>query len=130
MSHQVLVVDDDPVIRTLLQDYLAIQGFEVQAVESGIKCLEHLGNTKPDVILLDYQMPVMNGEEVLRTIRSESRLRDLRVIMLSAQKNLESLTAAHSGRADRYITKPFEMEVISEAIRELAAGGGILERVE
>lgn len=113
---KVMLVDDDPVIRLLLKDYLTAFNYEVEVLESGIQCLDRLTRTRPDVLLLDFQMPVMNGLEVLRNIRKMSSLADLPVIILSANKDSERLIKESGLDAELFIIKPFEMTAVREAI--------------
>ena len=119
MATRVLLVDDDPVIRVLLQDYLTALQYQVQVAESGIQCLEMLAKGTPDILLLDFQMPVMNGLEVLKSIRGDPALQKLSVIMLSANRDTEKYITAAELTADRYIIKPFEMREITEAIQSM-----------
>ena len=119
MAIKVLLVDDDPVIRVLLQDYLSAMKFEVRTLDSGIQCLESLSKEMPDVLLLDFQMPVMNGLEVLRNIRKNSVMHDLPVIMLSADKDTEKYVKEADLQANRYIVKPFEMHAVRDAIKSV-----------
>ncbi|NLF25873.1 MAG: response regulator, partial [Deltaproteobacteria bacterium] len=76
-------------------------------------------NELPDILLLDFQMPVMNGLEVLKSIRGDPALQKLPVIMLSANRDTEKYVTAAGLSADRYIIKPFEMCEITEAIQSL-----------
>lgn len=120
MTKRILICDDDPVIRVLLSDYLVNFGFQVDSVETGVQCLDRVHKQPPDVLLLDFQMPVMNGLEVLNSIRRDGRTRDLAVIMLSANKDTEKLVQASGIGADLYIVKPFEIATIIPAIEQIA----------
>jgi CheY-like chemotaxis protein len=119
-----MLVDDDPVIRVLIKDYLTAFQCEVDALEGGVQCLDRLGKSRPDVLLLDFQMPVMTGMEVLKYIRSDSTLRPLPVVMLSANKDTQKLLEENGVYADRYIIKPFEMKQINEAIESVLTAKG------
>lgn len=116
----VLIVDDDQVIRLLLSEYLSSCGFSVEALDSGIQCLESLTDGMPDVLLLDFQMPVMTGLEVLKSIRKDAKMKNLPVIMLSANKETEKIIEQSEVAAQKYILKPFEMPDIVSAINEVA----------
>jgi CheY-like chemotaxis protein len=119
MTKKVLIVDDDQVIRLLLSDYLTSCGFEVETLESGIQCLESLSKGLPDVLLLDFQMPVMTGLEVLESIRKDENMKNLPVIMLSANKDTEKLVTNSGVTADLFIIKPCEMSAIHDAVKRV-----------
>jgi CheY-like chemotaxis protein len=85
VGKSVLLVDDDADVRALLGDYLTEQGFAVHAARDGRHALQLLAHiAAPDVILLDYRMPVMNGSQFLARRRWNPRLRSIPVIILSA----------------------------------------------
>jgi CheY-like chemotaxis protein len=118
MAKKILIVDDDPVIRTLLTDYLSSQGFDVRTLAQAGDCLESLRAEAPDLLIIDMIMPDMTGLQVLEELADESQLSELPVIMLSA--NVEAdLQQAGSAQVDRYIQKPFELKVILEAVQNL-----------
>ncbi len=100
----VLVVDDEPSIRTVLRGYLESAGFAVQEADSGSAALDLLRRTTPDVVLLDIMMPGIDGLETLRQLRTFS---DVFVILVSARaEEVDKLVGLGVG-ADDYITKPF-----------------------
>src|SRR2546425_1120221 len=107
MGKRILVVDDDPVIRTLITEYLSSLGYEIDAVESGKLSLSKLQGPLPDLVLLDFQMPDMTGHQVLQSIRDNPRTATLPVIMLSANSDTESAVSQTNIKADRYLQKPF-----------------------
>jgi len=80
----VLVVDDDRDIRDALAQILVEEGFEVAEAANGAQALDAIGRKVPDLVLLDLMMPVMNGWEVLQTLRQSSELAALPVVVLSA----------------------------------------------
>jgi DNA-binding response OmpR family regulator len=116
---KLLVVDDDQVILVLLSDYLSSCGFSITVAESGIQCLDKLGKEKYDLLLLDFQMPVMTGLEVLRSLRSGKVHRSLPVIMLSAGSDTKSIIEAEGVQADLYLQKPLAMPTVAEAVKSL-----------
>ena len=121
MSTQILVVDDDPVIRTLVSEYLGAYGFEIQTAESGEQCLKSLSDGLPDIVILDLQMPIMNGIEVLERIRANNLTGAVPVILLSAnaQNETASMVEKYKIKADHYLEKPFEIKSILEAIHSV-----------
>ena len=119
-SQTILIVDDDPVIRVLLSDYLSSLGYKVESAETGIQCLEKISEVPPTAILLDFQMPVMNGLEVLKAIRKDPKLSKIVVMVLSANNDTPKLFQQENVSADRFILKPFEMQTIRDALTQLS----------
>lgn len=110
----IVLVDDDPMIRMLVQEYLKAFGFEVSAFDSGADALSALSKTVPDLLVLDLQMPGMNGLEVLEKVRSDPRTEPVPVLMLSA--NAGEAQAMPGIMADQYLEKPFQMKAFLEAV--------------
>lgn len=106
MTLSILAVDDDELCLRLVERTLAAQGFEVEAVRSGVEALAALERRRPDVVILDITMPGMNGFEVLDRIKANPRLASIPVIMLTARADDADLIASYQSGADYYITKP------------------------
>ncbi len=106
MAVSVLVIEDDRNIQELLQMYLEKEGYAVTVAGDGGQGLAKFRAIKPDLVLLDVMMPVMDGWTVCKSIRSESRTP---VIMLTAKGELDDKVTGLRAGADDYITKPFEM---------------------
>lgn len=105
---RVLVVDDEVDIVSSVQYRLEFCEFEVITAANGKEGLEKAASEKPDLILLDISMPVMNGHEMLEHLRNSPALKDIPVIMLSAFSDAKDVTkAANLGIVD-YVTKPFD----------------------
>ena len=122
MAISVLVVEDDRNIAELLQMYLEKEGYAVTIAGDGGQGLAKFRSIKPDLVLLDVMMPVMDGWTVCKTIRSESQTP---VIMLTAKSETDDKVNGLRSGADDYITKPFEMkEVLArmEAVLRRTAG--------
>lgn len=117
-ARNILIVDDDPVIRTLVTEYLAHYGHSVEVVDSGQHCLDKLQETSPDILILDMMMPDMSGTEVLERLRADPRTAKLPVIMLSADKKVAAAATADA-HADCYIQKPFDIKDFLNAIEGL-----------
>jgi len=109
MAISVLIVEDDKNIADLLQMYLEKEGYAVTVASDGGMGLSKFRAIQPDLVLLDVMMPVMDGWEVCRTIRAESKVP---VIMLTAKSELDDKVAGLRSGADDYITKPFEMKEV------------------
>ena len=109
MAVSVLVVEDDRNIAELLQMYLEKEGYAVTVAADGGQGLSAFRANKPDLVLLDVMMPVMDGWAVCRAIRAESTTP---VIMLTAKGETDDKVAGLKQGADDYITKPFEMKEV------------------
>ena len=109
MAVSVLVVEDDRNIAELLQMYLEKEGYAVTVAADGGQGLSAFRASKPDLVLLDVMMPVMDGWAVCRAIRAESATP---VIMLTAKGETDDKVAGLKQGADDYITKPFEMKEV------------------
>ena len=109
MAITVLVVEDDRNIAELLQMYLEKEGYAVTIAADGGKGLEKFRAIKPDIVLLDVMMPVMDGWAVCNAIRSESQTP---IIMLTAKSETTDKVQGLKAGADDYITKPFEMREV------------------
>ena len=109
MAVSVLIVEDDKNIQELLQMYLEKEGYAVTVASDGGQGLAKFRAIKPDLVLLDVMMPVMDGWAVCKAIRSEG---DTPVIMLTAKGELDDKVAGLKSGADDYVTKPFEMREV------------------
>ena len=126
MATTVLVVEDDRNIAELLQLYLQKEGYAVAVAYDGGQGVEVFRSVKPDLVLLDVMMPVMNGWEVCKTIREESKTP---IIMLTAKGETEDKIHGLRTGADDYITKPFEMrEVLARMEAVLRRSGSAPEK--
>ncbi|MBE6946279.1 MAG: response regulator transcription factor [Ruminococcaceae bacterium] len=126
MAVSVLIVEDDKNIAELLQLYLEKEGYAVTIANDGGKGVEKFRAIKPDLVLLDLMLPVMDGWGVCRVIRAESQVP---IIMLTAKgETLDKVTGLKAG-ADDYITKPFEMkEVLARIEAVLRRSVGAVEK--
>jgi EAL domain-containing protein (putative c-di-GMP-specific phosphodiesterase class I) len=110
----VLLVDDDPALLRSLSRVLARSGFEVATADSGLAAIEHVRNTRFDVVVSDISMPAMDGIELLRKIREHDL--DLPVLLLTGAPALESAIGAVEYGAFKYITKPADEGELLESV--------------
>ena len=103
----ILVVDDSPANVRLLEAVLSVHGYDVRSAENGPEALAMIGEDPPDLVLLDVQMPGMNGHEVCRRIRENPDTAMLPVIVITASGNEEKLAALEAG-ADDFLARPFD----------------------
>ena len=114
MPKKILIVEDEANIRELLRLYLEREGYTVLEAENGVEGIKKWKSDKPDMLLLDVMMPVMDGWAVCREIRAES---DVPIIMLTA-KNVEyDMIHGLDLGADDYITKPFSLKNLSARVQ-------------
>ena len=107
MAVSVLVVEDDKNIAELLQMYLEKEGYAVTVASDGGQGLAKFRSIKPDLVLLDVMMPVMDGWAVCKAIRADSQTP---IIMLTAKGETDNKVTGLKSGADDYVTKPFEMK--------------------
>jgi two-component system, OmpR family, phosphate regulon response regulator PhoB len=118
MRPQVLVVEDEPALSTLLRYNLEKEGFSVAEARDGEEALLQLKEAKPDAVLLDWMLPRLSGLELCRQIRRAPAWRDLPVIMLTARGEEGDRVRGLDSGADDYVVKPFST---SELIARLKA---------
>ena len=128
MAVSVLIVEDDRNIAELLQMYLEKEGYAVTVAPDGGQGLNKFRSIKPDLVLLDVMMPVMDGWSVCRAIRAESTTP---IIMLTAKGETDDKATGLRSGADDYVTKPFEMkEVLAriEAVLRRTSGAEVQKK--
>jgi two-component system, OmpR family, phosphate regulon response regulator PhoB len=115
----VLVVEDEAALVTMLRYNLEKQGFRVEEAADGQEALTRVAETQPDLVLLDWMLPVMSGIEVCRQLRRRPATRDLPVIMVTARTEDQDAVRGLNTGADDYITKPFSMDSLLARMRAL-----------
>jgi two-component system, cell cycle response regulator len=106
-TSSLLVVDDNSMNRIMLSRYITKLGYQATLVENGRQALEKLQGEPFDLVLLDVEMPEMDGYQVLEQLKADPRLRDIPVIMISAVEELESVVKCIGLGAQDYLPKPF-----------------------
>ena len=119
MAKRVLVVDDDPPIVRLLRKCLEQHGLEVATACDGAACLLAIESQRPDLVILDVMMPVMDGFQALRVLREKPETRDLPVILLTARKEDIDVARGWSTGADFYLTKPVALDEFVLVVRRI-----------
>ncbi|HEY9692053.1 MAG TPA: response regulator transcription factor [Oculatellaceae cyanobacterium] len=107
---RLLLIDDDPNLILLVQDYLVFKGYEVITAENGREALEVLDKEIPDMIICDVMMPEMDGYALVEHIRQDARISWIPVLFLSAKGQSQDRVKGLSTGADVYMVKPFEPE--------------------
>lgn len=121
--NKALVVDDSKVVRTVSRRIMEDLGFEVREAEDGQVALERCKEEVPDVILLDWNMPVMNGLDFLLAFRQFSEHDDTQVIFCTTENDMSKIQEAVVSGANEYVMKPFDAGIIQEKLVQL----GILD---
>jgi two-component system alkaline phosphatase synthesis response regulator PhoP/two-component system response regulator VicR len=114
---KVLVVDDDPSMRRIVERVLQLDELEVATAANGAECLIAVGGQLPDLIILDVNMPVMDGLQALRALRENAATRNVPVIMLTARDSDDDVARGWMTGVDLYLTKPFELRQLRLAVR-------------
>ena len=120
----VLLVEDEAALVTMLRYNLEKQGFRVEEATDGQEALTRIAETQPDLVLLDWMLPVVSGIEVCRQIRRRPSTRDLPVIMVTARTEDQDAVRALNTGADDYITKPFSVDALLARMRALLRRSG------
>ncbi len=105
---KILIVDDEPSGREILESILEPEGYQLSLAENGFQAIEQAKAIQPDVILLDVMMPGMDGFEVCRRIRSEENLAEIPILFLTALDDRQSILNGLEAGADDFISKPFD----------------------
>lgn len=119
---RVLVVDDEPQVVWMLQFGLEADGYETIAARDGVAALEAVRAHRPNVVLLDVMMPVLDGWSVLETLRSLPERDRPRVVVLSARASRDDRAKAEELGADAFVAKPFNVDDVLGVVRELGSG--------
>ena len=117
----ILLVDDDPMFLRLAKSWLD-EEYRVTIVNSGVQAITYLALNTPDLILLDYEMPVASGPEVLEMMKSEDGTRDIPVIFLTGKGDKESVMKVVSLKPDGYLLKTMPKVKLMEEVRNFLAG--------
>ena len=113
-----LVVDDSRVIRKVARRVLEDIGFELAEAADGVEALAWCRAAMPDAVLLDWNMPVMNGIEFLRHLRQEPGGEGPTVVFCTVENKIEAIREALDAGADEYIMKPFDGDIIAAKFAE------------
>lgn len=113
---EILVVDDDVLIRGLLRSLLEQKGHQVFEAENGDAAVEFARSDIPDLIILDMNMPGMTGWEVIPLIRSHPKTKRIPIIALTADTTSGSHDEAHLAGCDKYVTKPIDADRLFAAL--------------
>lgn len=124
MAKRVLIIDDDPVVRSLLSEYLISRGHQVDVISRSDVAMAHLHNrdsVMPDLIMLDMIMPGLTGIELLKLLRADPSCSGVPIVMLSANSASDTVAIFdhETVSADSYLQKPFDFRALDQLINGL-----------
>jgi CheY-like chemotaxis protein len=123
MAATILVCDNEEALRALIRATFDQDRYTIVEARDGDESLERARSAEPDLVLLDVLMPGRSGLEVLRELRSDPKLAQTPVIMLTARAQAADLEAAEAAGADRFLAKPFSPAQLAELVEELLGEG-------
>jgi DNA-binding response OmpR family regulator len=119
-KHRILVVDDDPHISELVYVNLDAAGYDVDRAGNGHEAIARIAARRPDLIVLDVMMPVMDGWELCKTLRDDPETRDIRILMLTARDTeRDRMVGKGVFGVDDYLTKPFSLTTLLASCERL-----------
>src|SRR3989337_2335446 len=119
MPNRILIVDDEPFTLDLLEQELTEREYVIERASDGEEALKKVDTFLPDVILLDYMMPKLDGIEVIKRLRRDERHKSLPVILLAAKGGQEDKVRGLEAGADDYVVKPFEISELLARVRAM-----------
>jgi DNA-binding response OmpR family regulator len=130
MPNKILIVDDEPFNLDLLEQELMEFDYVIERAADGVEALEKTASFKPDIILLDFMMPRMNGLEVVKRLREDQNHKGIPVILLTAKATQEDKVAGLDAGADDYVTKPFDAVELLARVRAMMRLKEMHDRLE
>jgi DNA-binding response OmpR family regulator len=121
---KVMVVDDDPGVRDLCRMVLANEGYEVLEAEDAPTAISLAREQRPDLVLLDWMMPGVDGLDALRILKAGAATRDIPIVMLTALDGTAQIGMATFSGADGYVPKPFEVDHLLSLVRRFTQPSG------
>jgi len=115
---KVLIVDDEPFNIEVLEQALDGSEYQVVTASNGKEALEKIHSEQPDLILLDLMMPVMDGFQVLAKVKDDPMLRDIPIIIVSAEQDSKSVVKGIKQGAEDYLTKPVDTDQFVKKVKE------------
>lgn len=122
-QRRIMIVDDDPDALALMENILTDDGFELVKVSNATEVGLKAAQLKPDLILLDFLMPEINGFEVCKALRSDESTRSIPIMAVTCLSKEQDIERIFACGADEYLAKPFRVEQLLEKVRELIGRG-------
>ena len=125
-AKRILVVDDEPRVREMIEFRLRLFGYEVLQAADGREALEVAIREQPDLVLLDVMMPELDGFQVCSRLKQEESTKDIPVVMLTAKAEAKDVTRAFNSGAVDYVVKPYDPVVLQQkVVQGLDAAAGV-----
>ena len=118
MSKRILVVEDQPDSRQIIRDMVASTDYEITEAENGEEALAAIAKQRPDLILMDIQLPIMDGYTATRLIKTDPDLRSIPIIAVTSYALASEEKKARAAGCDDYVTKPFSPRQLLAKIRQ------------
>jgi DNA-binding response OmpR family regulator len=118
-TKKILVVDDDPYILLSLEFLMKKNGFDVMVARNGTEALEIVEKQVPDIVLLDIMMPDVDGYAICKHIKSSKKLKEAKVVFMSAKSKETDIQKGYDLGASLYVTKPFSTRHLLKQVQEL-----------
>jgi two-component system aerobic respiration control protein ArcA len=118
-TRSILVVDDDEIMRSALKRILENEGYKVVLAVDGLELSKVLESTRLDMILLDVNLPWVDGYELCRLIKDHHALRDVPLVLVSARKSKEDIQLGFDAGCNDYVTKPFDIDYMTGVINKM-----------
>lgn len=118
-----LIVDDSKIVRKVVRRIVEVFGFTILEAENGKEAVDHARANQVDVVILDWNMPVMDGMECMKTIRGDAAIHQPKIIFCTTENEFSKIQMAMMNGADEYVMKPFDEAIIAGKLSQL----GIIE---
>ncbi len=118
-TKKILVVDDDPYILLSLEFLMKKNGFDVMVARNGTEALEIVEKQVPDIVLLDIMMPDVDGYAICKHIKSSKKLKEAKVVFMSAKSKETDIQKGYDLGASLYVTKPFSTRQLLKQVQDL-----------
>src|SRR3990172_6896224 len=118
---RILIIDDDPTFLNMISDFLNSAGFRSLQAVNGLDGLKQLDSDNPHLVILDINMPKLDGMQTCRLIRANEKYRSVPVLMLTGRGDINDMIEARKMGADDYLVKPFESQTLLEKLERLLA---------
>jgi two-component system OmpR family response regulator len=116
---RILIVEDDPDLRTILRIQLRSNGFEVREACNGSEGFQAVQDETPDLVILDLMMPVMDGFGFLKRVRSNMALAEMPILILTASEDERNKLRGFQYQADSYMNKPYDLQALTDEVGRL-----------
>ncbi len=118
-----LIVDDSKIVRKVVRRIVEVLGFNILEAENGKEAVDQVRANEVDVMILDWNMPVMDGMECMKEIRADASMNQPKIIFCTTENEFAKIQQAMMNGADEYVMKPFDEAIIAGKMRQL----GIIE---